>query len=228
MKKELCVGTLEAARLAEKYALDRIETCICLEVGGLTPSSAMVKWIHETLDVEQHVLIRQRAGDFNYSYDEIVVMRDQISELRSVGIKGVVVGALTADHSIHKEALEVWKRSAGNMDLTFHRAFDEVNDWKVALDLLVNLGFKRILTSGVSVSSSMTIAAKELVEYANGRIEIMMGGGLKLDDVNELRAIGVQAVHFSGTSKQWLDEGGMFQFEALLPNEERIADFKKV
>lgn len=228
MKKELCVGTLEGARLASSYALDRIETCACLEVGGLTPTTAMVKWIDQTLAVEQHVLIRQRAGDFVYNYDEIVVMRDQISEMKALGIQGVVVGALLSDHTVNKEALEVWKRAAGDMDLTFHRAFDEVNDWKGTIDVLVNLGFKRILTSGVCVSSSMTDAAKELVDYAKDRIEIMMGGGLQLEDVPAMKAIGVAAVHFSGTTKQWLDEGGMFQFEALIPNEERISRFKSL
>ncbi|MNK00331.1 Copper homeostasis protein CutC [compost metagenome] len=223
MNIEICVGTLEAARLVSKQPITRIETCIALEQGGLTPSKAMVSWINNTFDLEQHALIRVRAGGFVYSYDEIVVMRDQILELRDSGINGLVVGALTPDFKLNLEALETWKRTAPNLDFTFHRAFDQVEDWKTAINQLIKMGFKRILTSGSDLSVAHGInRLKELVSYADGRIEIMAGGGVTKELVAELKAAGVNAIHFSGTSKVTVETGTAFEEQLLLPDENKL------
>lgn len=225
MKTEICVGTLEAARLVSKQPIDRIETCIALEQGGLTPSKAMVTWIHNTFHLEQHALIRVRAGGFFYNYDEIVVMRDQILELKDSGIKGLVVGALTKDHKLNLEALETWKRTAPNVDFTFHRAFDLVDDWKTAMDQLIKMGFKRILCSGSDLSVAQGInRLKEFVSHANGRIEIMAGGGVTQELIPELKATGVDAIHFSGTSKVTVESGTAFEETLLLPDENKLAE----
>ena len=223
MKIEICVGTLEAARIVSKQSIDRIETCIALEQGGLTPSKAMVSWIHNTFHLEQHALVRVRAGGFVYNYDEIVVMRDQILELKDSGITGFVVGALTKDFKLNLEALETWKRTAPNMDFTFHRAFDNLTDWQTAMDQLIKLGFKRILTSGSDQNVAHGIhRLKELVSYANGRIEIMAGGGVKEELIPELKATGIHAIHFSGTSRVTVESGTAFEETLLFPDENKL------
>lgn len=220
MKKEMCVGTLEGARLAAIHNVDRIETCIALEQGGLTPSASMVRWIDQTFNLEQHVLIRQRAGGFVYNYDELLVMRDQIQEMKALKVAGVVVGALTPDCKLDLQALEAWKRAANGLTLTFHRAFDEIADWRKAMDELVKLGFTRILTNGQAVNVE---AGKELlyemVMYAAGRIEIMAGGGLKSADIAEMKEIGVSAVHFSATVATNHSAESKYAIELLLPSE---------
>jgi copper homeostasis protein len=223
MKVEICVGSLEAARIVSKQPINRIETCIALEQGGLTPSKAMVSWIHNTFHLEQHALIRVRAGGFVYSYDEMVVMRDQIVELKDSGIKGFVVGALTKDFKLNMEALETWKRTAPNVDFTFHRAFDQIDDWRTAMDQLIKMGFKRILCSGSSQSIVQGLnRLKEFVSYANGRIEIMAGGGVKEELIPELKATGVDAIHFSGTSKITVESGTAFEESLLFPDENKL------
>ncbi len=222
MKLEMCVGSLEAARMASEYKVDRIETCIALEQGGLTPTKSMVSWIHNTFQVEQHVLIRQRAGGFCYDYDELLIMRDQISTMREIGVAGVVVGALTPEHELDVDTLETWKRTAGNLDLTFHRAFDDVKDWKKGIDQLVKMGFKRILSSGQQPTVSAGLGRlKEMVDYAAGRIEIMAGGGVSNGLLADLKKTGVNAIHFSGTSGTLIDETSLFSATLLLPNEEK-------
>lgn len=228
VQKELCVSTLEAARIANTLPIDRIETCVALELGGLTPTGGMVNWIHNTFHIEQHILIRQRAGGFHYAYDEIVVMRDDILHFKKAGVKGVVVGALKADFSLDVETTEIFVRAAARMDLTFHRAFDEVKDWRKTMDKLVSLGFKRILTSGQarSVDEGLDTLA-EMVEYAAGRIEIMAGGGVRASNKDAVIATGVDAVHFSGTVKAVKDEGSMFKAEMGCPDERLIAELAK-
>jgi copper homeostasis protein len=222
MKLEMCVGSLEAARMASEYKVDRIETCIALEQGGLTPTKSMVTWIHNTFQLEQHVLIRQRAGGFCYDYDELLIMRDQINTMREIGVTGVVIGALTPEHELDVDTLETWKRTAGNLDLTFHRAFDDVKDWKKGIDQLVKMGFKRILSSGQQPTVSAGLGRlKEMVDYAAGRIEIMAGGGVTKDLLQPLITTGVNAIHFSGTSATIIDETSLFSTTLLLPNEEK-------
>ncbi|MDR0802616.1 copper homeostasis protein CutC [Fluviicola sp.] len=224
MKTEICIGTLEAVRIVSKQKIDRIETCIALEQGGLTPSKAMVSWIHNTFHLEQHALIRVRAGGFVYNYDEIVVMRDQILELKDSGIKGFVVGALTSDFKLNLETLETWKRTAPHLDFTFHRAFDSIVDWKTAIDQLVKMGFKRILTSGSAQNVNQGMNhLKELVAYSDGRIEIMAGGGVKEELISALKATGIDAIHFSGTSLVKVETGTAFEENLLLLDEHKFS-----
>jgi copper homeostasis protein len=229
MQVEICVGSLEAIRLLQGRTFDRIETCIALEQGGLTPSLAMVEWIRDTFDFEQHILIRLRPGGFVYSMDEIMVMRNQIHHLYKSGMRGFVVGALTKSGDIHQEALEVWKRAAPEATFTFHRAFDEVVDWKKGMDLLVKLGFSRILTSGgVPAIDPSAEIWETYLNYAAKRIEIMAGGGLKPEHISMLKNIGVDAIHFSGTVRQTIDENSMFHSSVLVPNTEKLDAYFQV
>jgi copper homeostasis protein len=172
--------------------------------------------------LEQHVLIRQRAGGFCYDYDELLIMRDQINTMREIGVTGVVIGALTPEHELDVNTLETWKRTAGNLDLTFHRAFDDVKDWKKGIDQLVKMGFKRILSSGQQPTVSAGLGRlKEMVDYAAGRIEIMAGGGVTNDLLQPLITTGVNAIHFSGTSTTVVDKGSLFSTNLLLPDDEK-------
>jgi len=225
MELELCVASPEAARFASSLPVTRIETCTALDQGGLTPTVGMVSWIHSTFDLEQHILIRQRAGGFEYSYDEILVMRDDILQFRKIGVKGIVVGALKADGELDKDALEAWQRAATGMDLTFHRAFDEVKDWKKTMGQLINMGFKRILTSGQAASVEKGLAGlAEMVQYANGRIEIMAGGGVRPDNRQAVKETGVDALHFSGTVRKTVGEDSLFAAELNVPDEALIRE----
>lgn len=208
----MCVASPEGARVAATLPIQRIETCVSLENGGLTPSPGMVSWIRDTFhELEQHVLIRQRGGGFHYSYDEIVIMRNDIVLFAEMGVKGVVVGALDAAGQPDRGVLEVFHRAAGGMDLTFHRAFDEVADWKKAIDVLVSLGFRRILTSGQAENVEKGASRlRELVAYADGRIEIMAGGGVRPSNIAVVKETGVNAIHFSGTRQQPADGQSLF------------------
>lgn len=229
MELELCVASLESARLATTLPIARIETCVALEQGGLTPTTGMVSWIHQTFhELEQHVLIRHRAAGFQYTYDEIVAMRNDILEFQRLGVKGVVIGALTKEKTLDKDALGAWHRAAGDMDLTFHRAFDEVADWKKTMDQLINMGFKRILTSGqaANVEAGMETLG-EMVRYAAGRIEIMAGGGVRPSNSAQLLATNVSAIHFSGTTVQRVDDSSLFAADLNRVDESLIREILK-
>jgi copper homeostasis protein CutC len=58
-----------------------------------------------------------------------------------------------------------------------------------------------------------------MVDYAAGRIEIMAGGGVSNGLLSDLKQTGVNAIHFSGTSRTLIDEISLFSTTLLLPNE---------
>lgn len=223
MEIELCVASPEAARLAENFPVTRIETCAALEVGGLTPELGFVNWIRDTFHLEQHILVRSRIGHFVYTNDEIIIMRDQIAHFYQLGYRGFVVGALTYDSNVNEEALSVWKRAAPEASFTFHRAFDDCENWEKGMRSLIKLGFKRILTSGgLAQLDSANSHWKSLINHAQGEIEIMAGGGLKPNDLAVFHAIGINAVHFSGTIQQEDTSSSLFAEKRLIPNEEKM------
>ncbi|HBR29291.1 MAG TPA: copper homeostasis protein CutC, partial [Firmicutes bacterium] len=81
--------------------------------------------------------------------------------------------------------------------VTFHMAFDEIEDQKSALDQLIVLGIDRVLTKGGSGSAlENRQALKELVAYGSGRIVILAGGGITQDNYAEVvKSTGVKEVH---------------------------------
>jgi copper homeostasis protein len=218
---ELCAASIEAIDLAKKYNFDRIELCQNLEQGGLTPSAGLIQAALEA-KVETHVLIRPRAGGFYYNDRELDQIQWDIDFAAAQGVKGVVVGLLQENFDLDKALLTQMILKNPELDWTFHRAFDESIDWKRSLDTLINLGFKRVLTSGFAknVEQGMVNLA-EMSAYANGKIEIMAGGGVHAGNFQKLTEIPqLSGIHFSATQKVLLDEDSAFS-ETILKIDER-------
>ncbi|MDG1147911.1 MAG: copper homeostasis protein CutC [Crocinitomicaceae bacterium] len=223
MKLELCAASIEAIQIAKELNFDRIELCQSLEQGGLTPSLGLVDYALAH-GVETHVLIRPRPGGFVYSQGEIELMIRNIIACGELGAQGVVIGALNKRGEIDKESISLMIENAKGMEVTFHRAFDDTANYKKSLDVLIDLGVKRLLSSGLEVNVERGMEnLREMVDYARGRIEIMTGGGVNLSNVsNIVKEVKPDAIHFSGTKKILLDEGSMFSETILKPDRERI------
>ena len=84
-----------------------------------------------------------------------------------------------------------------NGRVSFHRAFDFTNDSFDALERLIALGFRRVLTSGGAASALGGVARiAELFNRAGGRIEVLPGGGIRAENVAEIvRTTGCDQVH---------------------------------
>jgi len=225
---ELCAASIEAVQIAKKFNFDRIELCQNLEQGGLTPSSGLIEYALEQ-NVETHVLIRPRAGGFMYNQAEVDVMIKDIQQCKRINASGVVIGALTEKGDIDTKIISSMLQQAKGMQITFHRAFDESNDYKKSIDVLCEFGFHRILTSGLSKNvDEGFVTLQEVKEYANGRIEIMTGGGVNSSNVKQIvNEIQPDAVHFSGTKKVLVDEDSLFSESILIPNESKVAEILK-
>ena len=203
MKLEACIETLAEAKLAAKHDLDRVELCSALDLGGLTPSAALIQ--ESVKIIETHVMIRPRAGDFVYQDEELKLMQDDIQQAANYGATGVVFGCLTDVNTIDEAACRhlLEAARAKNLQVTFHRAFDFVFDMQPALEKLIALGFVRLLTSGgqaTAIAGLPTI--KKLVSQANGRIQIMAGSGVNGGNAHLFQSGGVDALHFSIRKKR--------------------------
>lgn len=175
---EACVGSYKKAVYMAKRGADRIELCDNLQEGGTTPSYGTIKKAVFKLDIPVMVMIRPRGGSFEYSQDEVEIMKEDIKTVKKLGAYGVVIGVLTGnkiDIDTTKELIEIAKP----LSITFHMAFDEVDDKLHAIDEMVELKVDRILTKGGKVNAEKgKDEIRSLVEYANNRISIMPGKGI--------------------------------------------------
>ncbi|MDD4257603.1 MAG: copper homeostasis protein CutC [Bacteroidales bacterium] len=159
-----------------------------------------------------HVLIRCRPGDFCYTQAEVDEMCQSIRLCREIGVKGVVIGALTPDRDLDITALHKMIHVATGqsetvestdpkraLTIVFHRAFDECRTPLRTMEQLIQLNFDSILTSGQAPTADQGIPLlKQLVVQAANRINIMAGRGVTVDNVARIiQETGVPAVHLS-------------------------------
>ena len=176
---EICAGSVESAIAARDGGAKRIELCAALEVGGVTPSAGVIAEARKVEGLVLNVIIRPRGGDFLYNEYEVACMEEDIRTCKRLGADGVVIGALTAEGDIDKDACKRLIDTADGMSVTFHRAFDMCRNPQEALEELISLGCDRVLTSGLASTAEAGIPLlKQLVEQAAGRIIIMPGCGV--------------------------------------------------
>ena len=198
---EVCCGGLESVDAAVAGGARRIELCSALELDGLTPPVDWLKAVkgrYPSLTV--HVLVRPRAGNFVYAPDEVETMAVQAGQALEAGADGIVVGALTPSRDVDEAAME---RLLASVDkpVTFHRAFDACRRPFEALEKIIGLGCRRILTSGqgptVTEGADML---RELRKRAGERILILPGGGVTpANAARTLRLTGCTEIHASAS-----------------------------
>ena len=201
---EFCAENVTLLEKAMQAGARRIELCDNLAVGGTTPSYGVTKAAVElaaNYDTTIMTMIRPRGGDFVYTDMEIAIMLEDIRLTAQAGSQGVVFGALTADKKLDKTNLEKLIAASKGMEIVFHMAFDELSDEDQleAIDWLSQAGVTRILTrAGVSGDSLEKRFAHyhRILEHAKGKIEILPGGGIDLDNRQTfIDQLGVTQLH---------------------------------
>lgn len=191
MKKnqlEIACFNYESALIAQEKGADRIELCENMNLGGTTPNYVLAVRVREKLSIKMHVIIRPRGGDFVYSDEEFVEMKQHIKQFKKLGVDGFVFGISNPDGSVNKTRSQELVHLAGSLSCTFHRAFDMVKNVEQSLEDIIDCGFKTILTSGQEMNVEEGIFNLEKIQkLANGRIEIMPGGGLRSSNIKLLQ-----------------------------------------
>ena len=201
---EFCAENVTLLEKAMQAGARRIELCDNLAVGGTTPSYGVTKAAVElaaNYDTTIMTMIRPRGGDFVYNELEIAIMLEDIRLAAQAGSQGVVFGALTVDKKLDEPNLEKLIAASKGMEIVFHMAFDELSDddQLEAIDWLSQAGVTRILTrAGVSGDSLEKRFAHyhRILEHAKGKIEILPGGGIDLDNRQTfIDQLGVTQLH---------------------------------
>lgn len=199
IKLEACVGNYKEAKRAAELGADRIELCDNLAEGGTTPSYGTIVQCKNDIDVDINVIIRPRGGDFFYSEEELNIMKRDIELCKNLGVNGVVFGFLKSDNTLDFKTTKKFVELSKPLSITFHMAFDEIEDKFDAIDKLIELGVDRILTKGGEKSAFFNKETlKNLVEYANDKIIILPGGGVSKENYMELEEY-TKAKEFHGS-----------------------------
>lgn len=197
---EVIATTVADARLAAQGGADRLELVTAMGEGGLTPSIGMVEAVVDAVGIPVNVIVRPHSRSFVFDADDYTAMARDVRAIAAVGAHGVVIGMLTPSREIDREGLARLIDAAGDLAVTFHRAFDEARDLHEALDVL--LGFDavtNVLTSGgkPSVLQSVDTIRALVARAADSRCTVLAGAGLTIDGVaGFVRDTGVRAVHF--------------------------------
>ena len=202
-KLEVIGFNIESCIIAQSAGAHRIELCDNTAEGGTTPSYGFIKAAREKLQISLFPIIRPRGGDFFYSDAEFEVMKTDVRICKELGCDGVVIGMLQADGSVDKARCSKLVEIAYPMGVTFHRAFDRVNDAAQALEDIIGTGCERVLTSGLyptALEGALTIA--DLIKQADERIIIMPGSGVRAGNIIELaKKTGAVEFHTSASMK---------------------------
>jgi copper homeostasis protein len=194
---EAAVESLDDALAAVDGGADRLELCANLADGGTTPSEDLIAEVVERVDIPVFVMIRPRGGSFVYSTTELDDMRRSIDRAAELEVDGFVFGVLNGSNRVDTIRTQSLVDVAGDLPVTFHRAFDRVSDRIDALDALIDLGVARVLTSGGAPTAAEGLSSlRDLVETAGDHIVILAGGGVRFQNVLEIvDETGVAEVH---------------------------------
>ena len=200
---EICCSSVSSVKNAINYGANRIELCQDLLNDGITPSERLLNSAIKISTKPINVLIRPRIGDFFYSSEEIKLIEYEIKQIKSLPINGIVIGILNRENDLPINVLKKLAQIIKPLDLTFHRAFDIVNNPIKSMNKLIEIGFDRILTSGQSDTAEKGLKMLlELKEKANGKISIMPGGGINENNCHIFLKNGFNEIHLSAKKKK--------------------------
>ena len=184
---EFCAENVTDLEKAMQTGARRVELCDNLAVGGTTPSYGVIKAAVELVDpyhATVMTMIRPRGGDFVYNDLEMKIMLEDIQMARRAGTHGVVFGALTVADKIDYLKMEKLVEAAQGLEIVFHMAFDAIPKEQQ---------FSTIDTEPIH---NHFLWLNTLIKHAAGRIEILPGGGITVNNRDEIIAnLGVNQLH---------------------------------
>jgi copper homeostasis protein len=198
---EICAYSMHSVSISSAAGVQRVELCAGRLEGGTTPSYARISEALCYSNLGIFPIIRPRGGDFCYTESEFKEMLKDVEMCRNLGVQGIVTGILNPDGTFDIDRLQQIKNVAGSLELCIHRAIDMCCDPLEALELLIDIGAKRVLSSGGKNTAIEGIETlKKMVELAANKIEIMAGSGVQANQIELLWNAGLRHFHASASS----------------------------
>ena len=190
---EVCVESVADAGAAAAGGADRLELNSALALDGLTPSIGLLTEVRRAVGRELPVITmaRPRAGNFVYDDSEFRVMLRDVELLLENRADGVAFGILDrrggVDVARCRRVMKLVTRH-GAVGV-FHRAFDRVRRPLDSLEQLIQLGFRRVMTSGQQPTALLGAELiDKLVQRASGRIDVLPAGGIRPSNAAKILA----------------------------------------
>ena len=197
---EVCIDSFASAAAAKAGGADRLEVCSALALGGTTPSFGLVEQCVADLEMPVMMMVRPHDGGFVYDNDHIDTMLANIEVAKSIGVQGIVFGALTAQRTLDQETCQRLIDAAESMETTFHRAFDLVPDPFAVMDELETLGINRVLTSGQQATALAGARLIRKLTEQSASLKVLAGAGINAESAWQLvEQTGVQELHASAS-----------------------------
>lgn len=205
---EICCGSYYDALQAYLGGAKRVELNSGLHLGGLTPSVGSLKLTKKNTDLKVICMVRTRGAGFYYLSEDFETMLTDCKVLMENGADGIAFGCLDEKASIDieqtKQMISIIKEYNG--EVVFHRAFDCVSNPYEAIEILIDLGVDRVLTSGLKAKA---MEGKELIKELQAKygdkIEILAGSGMNASNAKEMMDYaGIYQVHSS--CKDWIND----------------------
>ncbi|GIP35162.1 hypothetical protein J2TS4_43720 [Paenibacillus sp. J2TS4] len=202
---EIIATSVADAIAAERSGAHRLELCAAMSETGLTPSIGLIEAVVGAVQIPVNVIVRPHSRSFYYNDQELSVMAADIRHIKRAGAAGIVIGALTEEKKVDTEAISRLLNEAEGLDVTFHRAFDDIEDQLEALETIALFPqIRRILTAGGQAPAPQSAEQlKRLVDSAkNTSVNIMAGYGMTPESVATLvPATGLTEVHFGSAAR---------------------------
>ncbi|MEV7096133.1 copper homeostasis protein CutC [Amycolatopsis sp. NPDC051045] len=201
---------------AQAGGADRLELVADMAQDGLTPSVETLRDVLSATDLPVRVMLRDNGS---FAVGDLEGLRADTARLIDAGAREFVFGFLTFDSEIDLDACEALIKEVDGLPWTFHRAIDRTRDPLRAYDQLASLGCDTVLAAGHpnGVASGLSVLQR-LAQRESGP-ELLVGGGLRAQQVHLLRAGGVRGFHVgsavrpggwqaavdAGTVRTWVD-----------------------
>jgi copper homeostasis protein len=201
---EVCCGSADDVIQAHLGGADRVELNSCLFHGGLTPSVGELIVAKKSVPIPVMTMIRPRQGGFCYTDAEFETAIADAEVLLQHGSDGLVFGFLNADGTLDEGRTKALVELARDKDAVFHRAIDVVPDWRRALERLIHLGVKRVLTSGQAPDVFYgTDVVRQMIDFAQGAIQILPGAGVNVKNIDRIiQETGCTQIHVARFTKR--------------------------
>lgn len=193
----------EDAVAAQAGGADRLELVTDMAADGLTPSRETFAAIRSAVDIPLRVMLRVADG---FAAGDIDVLIGKAREMRAAGADEFVLGFLDEDGHADLVAVERIVAELDGCRWTFHRAIDRAADRDAVRKQLADLpGLDTFLTAGSAdgVDAGIPTLLEEAARTQEPGYEaqILVGGGLQLNHLPQLRAAGIDAFHIGGAAR---------------------------
>ncbi|WP_410600158.1 copper homeostasis protein CutC [Amycolatopsis sp. lyj-90] len=189
---EVIALTAADAERAQEGGADRLELVSDMASDGLSPSVGTLRDVLAATDLPVRVMLRD---NMSFAAGDLDGLRADTARLIDAGAREFVFGFLDLESEIDVDACETLVKELDGLPWTFHRAIDRARDPLRAYDQLAALGCDTVLAAGHPHGVAHGLSVLQRLARRTDGPQLLVGGGLRAQQVHLLRAGGVRAFH---------------------------------